>query len=78
MNKIINRLLGGGEAKEKAVRRDKRQKPYTAAFNIERKDGEIVNIETIGYADGIKTLADFPGANVLNIVHKNNKTTVVK
>ena len=43
--------------------------PFTMAF---------VNGYCIGRADGIKSFTDFPTSDILNVIHRNGKTTVIK
>lgn len=81
MNKIWRTLMKLPSVPKNTIRLEKplMKRPFTIAFkSILDEDGRVVDVEWIGSIEGVKTLADFPGANCLNIVHKNNKTTVVK
>ncbi len=47
----------------------KKEYPFTAAFS---EDGCC-----IGISAGIKSFTDFPLADILNVVHRNGKVTVI-
>ena len=59
---------------------DHMPRPFTFAFNvIQNEAGEIIDLAVIGKQSGIRTFVDFPDeANILNVCHKNGRTTVIK
>lgn len=77
MNKIWRRLASLGPVKEIKQRRPRRTQPITTAWVHRIVDGEV-EITFIGKKDGLAVLAEFPGANTLNVTHCNNRTTVWK
>lgn len=66
MNDIWKKLAGLESHK---VKKRKKVYPHTYAFNDA--------YECIGESDGVGKLADFPGATILNICHRNGKTTII-
>lgn len=66
MNKLFRKLTSLSVKPERV----KKQWPQTYAFN---DLGECV-----GTCNGVGKLSEFKGATLLNIVHRNGRTTVIK
>ena len=65
MNTIFKKLSNGIKSNAKT----KKEYPYTLAFDKDYR--------CIGIMNGMKSLEDFPNAILLNIIHKNGKTTTI-